>query len=169
MCSKALHNDFHAPVMVNSARKHNKPQFSLGKTEVRSRCGCAAPCLPGSKIHNLGTLLVQNSVANKAFEPYAGGPIKPEEPRKQFAPGFVQLGLQILLERVCTAVLRPNISDTAFIFRKTDARVAEMSINILSSVVQNPHQVHTSIVTIIMWCLAPVVCMACYGWRVGYV
>ena len=28
MCSKALHNDFHAPVMVNSTRKHKKPIVS---------------------------------------------------------------------------------------------------------------------------------------------
>ena len=91
--------------------------------------------------------------------------MKSEWPSALFAHGFVHFGLQIPLECMCTAVLRPNIFDTALIFRKTDARVAEMSINILSSVVQNPHQVHTSIVTIIMWCLAPVVCIACYGWR----
>ena len=95
--------------------------------------------------------------------------MKPEGPSTPFAHGFVHVGLQIPLECMCTAVLMADVFDAEFIFRKTDVRVAEMSINILPSVVQNPHQVHTSIVTIIMWCLAPVVCMACYGWRVGYV
>ena len=73
MCSKALHNDFRAPVMVNSTRKHNKPHFSLGKTEVRSRRLWPAPCLPGSKIHHSCPLFAQNSVAkNVAFQPHSG-------------------------------------------------------------------------------------------------
>ena len=61
MCSKALHNAFHAPVMVNPTRKHKKPRFSLGKTDVRSRSGCEVPCLHGSKIHPLCLLLAQNN------------------------------------------------------------------------------------------------------------
>ena len=67
MCSKALHNDFHAPVMVNSARKHKKPQFSLSKTDVRSRSVWKVPCLPGPKIHPVGPCLAQNSVAKRSI------------------------------------------------------------------------------------------------------
>ena len=36
MCSNALQSDFHALMMLNSTLKHKKPQFSVGKTEVRS-------------------------------------------------------------------------------------------------------------------------------------
>ena len=52
---------------ANGSLKHNKPQFSLGKTEVRSRSGCQVPCLPGSKIHPLCPLLAQNSVAKRSI------------------------------------------------------------------------------------------------------
>ena len=52
---------------ANRPLKHNKPEFSLGKTEVRSRILCDAPCLPGSKIHPLCPLLGQNSVAKRSI------------------------------------------------------------------------------------------------------
>ena len=116
--------------------KHKKPRFSPGKTEVRSRCGCAAQCLPGSKIHPLWPLLAQNSVAKRSTSTKCWRPNETRMTEYTLCPWFRPFGLQIPLECMCIAVLRPNIFDTALIFRKTDVRVAEMSINILSSVVK---------------------------------
>ena len=48
-------------------KTQQKPQFSICKTEARSRSGRLVPCLPGSKIHPLGPLLAQNSVAKRSI------------------------------------------------------------------------------------------------------
>ena len=52
---------------ANEPLKHTKPEFSLGKTEVRSRGGWPGPCLPGSKIHSMWPSLAQNSVAKRSI------------------------------------------------------------------------------------------------------
>ena len=51
----------------NRPLKHKKPQFSLGKTEVRSRSGCELPGLLGFKILPLGPLLIQNGLAKRSI------------------------------------------------------------------------------------------------------
>ena len=91
---------------------------------------------------------------------------------------ILYFSLPIPLECTCTAAFWPKFSDTSLLLKKTDVslcilvpRVPEMSVNISSSVVQNPpsgaHFLYDRI--------APVVCrpgaesIACYGWRVEYV
>ena len=97
MCSKALHNDFHAPVMVNSTRKHKKPQFSIGKAEVRSRSGCEVPCLHGSKIHPLWPSLAQNSVTKRSIP----ATWRPKSCRYSIHPSIHSLTTDIVYRSPC--------------------------------------------------------------------
>ena len=57
---------------ANGPLKHTNPQLYIGTTEVRSRALCDAGALLGSKIHPVGSFLVQNNWQNLLFQQHSG-------------------------------------------------------------------------------------------------
>ena len=58
--------------VANQSLKHTNPQFYIGKTEVRSRSDWRAGALLGTKIHPVGSFLVQNNWQNLLFQQHSG-------------------------------------------------------------------------------------------------
>ena len=57
---------------ANRTLKHTNPQFYIGNTDLTRRTHCSGRALLGTKIHPVGSFLVQNNWQNLLFQQHSG-------------------------------------------------------------------------------------------------